>query len=79
MHQLFLLDDLLGIIFAEDTLSNRDLAVLARTCRAWYAPAVRCLWRSLPSPAPLLRLVPGVKIIDGVHVRGSLFFLRQVV
>lgn len=39
---------------------DRDLAALARTCRAFKEPALDILWSDLQDPSPLLRCLPEI-------------------
>lgn len=46
-----------------------DFANTALTCRAFREPALDSLWRELASFIPLLRLIPGFTISNGLYVR----------
>ncbi|KDQ57887.1 hypothetical protein JAAARDRAFT_193372 [Jaapia argillacea MUCL 33604] len=80
MHPVLLINELLSIIFEyayeEDPA---DVAVLARTCRAFMEPALNELWACQLNLAPLIMCTPGdlwagEPLEDG-HAR--LDFLRQ--
>ncbi|KAG6824199.1 hypothetical protein H0H92_007666 [Tricholoma furcatifolium] len=44
---------------------QRDLAALARVSKAFRDVCLDFLWRSLPSPAPLVKLLPAIQVLDG--------------
>ncbi|KAG6810535.1 hypothetical protein H0H92_011421 [Tricholoma furcatifolium] len=44
---------------------QRDLAALARVSKAFRDVCLDFLWRSLPSPAPLVKLLPAIQELDG--------------
>jgi len=45
-----------------------DLPSLVQTCREFHLSASPVLWRELPSPLPLFRLVSNFTVVDGVWV-----------
>lgn len=73
MHPALLVDEILRQVFDFCSEHGRaTLLSLALSCKAWKDPALDHLWIRLSSLAPLLHLVPGVALVDGVHV--SAFF-----
>ncbi|KAF8319217.1 uncharacterized protein EI90DRAFT_3132648 [Cantharellus anzutake] len=50
--------DILTVLF--DGCPNTTLASAAQTCKLWWIPALRRLWRVLDTPSPLLQLLPEV-------------------
>ena len=56
MHPLLQLDEIQRLIFK--SLEPRDLARLARTCKAFFHTATDELWRTLRSFSPLLSCLP---------------------
>ncbi|KAH6912234.1 hypothetical protein BKA70DRAFT_1267054 [Coprinopsis sp. MPI-PUGE-AT-0042] len=62
MHRCLCIPEILDVIFSSFDgwwrSTNRTLAMLARTCRAFYEPAIRALWRRLPGFEPIVKLLP---------------------
>jgi hypothetical protein len=76
MHRALLIDELLRQIFSiisED--GSETLGALARSCRAWTDPALDFVWMRLTSVAPLLHIIPGVQVVDGIYVCGASSFV----
>lgn len=73
MQRALLIDEIIRHIFsfsAENGLAT--LNALARCCRTWEDPALDYLWTRLSSIAPLLQLIPGVELVDGMYVSNTL-------
>jgi hypothetical protein len=51
-----------------ENTSSLDLLSLALVSRAISPHALRVLWRVLPSPVPLLKLLPNVSFMEGSWV-----------
>ena len=74
MHRALFIDELLREIFSiisED--SSEPLAALARSCKAWTDPALDFVWMRLTSVVPLLHVIPGIQLVDGIYVCVFLF------
>lgn len=74
MHHALLIDELLRQIFSiisED--GSEPLATFARICKAWTDPALDFVWMRLISVVPLLDVIPGVQLVDGIYVCAFLF------
>lgn len=50
------------------TQTRKDLFSAAKTCKAFVEPALNSLWRVLPSPLPLLLLLPSAEVYNGHFV-----------
>jgi len=48
---------------------KRHLLAVALTCKSFAEPAQDCLWKTMPSIIPFLRLLPSYEEVDGVSVR----------
>ncbi|TFK23977.1 hypothetical protein FA15DRAFT_437073 [Coprinopsis marcescibilis] len=51
MHRCLAISEILFLVFSP--LPKHTLADVARTCQPFYYPAIRCLWRELPSILPI--------------------------
>jgi hypothetical protein len=79
MHRALFIDELLRQIFSfisED--GSETLGALARSCKAWTDPALDLVWMTLTSVVPLLHVIPGVQLVDGVYVRDVFPFVLKV-
>lgn len=47
---------------------RRQLRDLATTCKNFKDPAVEILWTKLDSLVPLIKLLPGLTVIDNTYV-----------
>ncbi|GJE97475.1 hypothetical protein PsYK624_136960 [Phanerochaete sordida] len=63
MHRCLRIAEVVQVI-ADGIHLYSDLVSMGLTCRAFFDPAMDRLWRYLPAPEPLIRLLPE-------HVRGS--------
>ncbi|KAF5337335.1 hypothetical protein D9611_003014 [Ephemerocybe angulata] len=52
---------------------RKELLNLALVCKAFHGPAIDCLWSHLDSLTPLLKLHPGLRVVNG-----SYFFLGNI-
>lgn len=52
------LKNVCDILFADPAGGRETVAALARTCRAFEDPALDVLWRTLPSLASLVQIMP---------------------
>jgi 3-methyladenine DNA glycosylase/8-oxoguanine DNA glycosylase len=73
MHTVFSVDELLFHIFTligdtSDKDTKRDLAILARTCKAFNGVALRILWQDLNEAIPLFSLLPVVTKVYSILV-----------
>lgn len=69
MHSALLIDEILRNIFYLCLDHNRhNLVSASRSCKSWKDPALDLVWDRLTSFEPLLRLLPGVLVIDGEYV-----------
>ncbi|TFK55530.1 hypothetical protein OE88DRAFT_630514 [Heliocybe sulcata] len=78
MHRCLLIPELLSNIF-EFQERKRELAILARTCRAFGDPALDVLWRDLSSLSTLIKATVPPHLWEDVSPRGlseivTLFF-----
>ena len=66
MHHALILSEICFHIIEEIDLNgrNRALAVLARTCRRFFTPALKELWRELDNFDYLLKLLPADLWVD---------------
>ncbi|KAF8441523.1 hypothetical protein L210DRAFT_3644804 [Boletus edulis BED1] len=60
MHHALQIPEILLKIFGQDILNARDLAAIARTCRAFKEPALDVLWSVLKDVSPLARCLSDV-------------------
>ncbi|KAF8153355.1 hypothetical protein B0H34DRAFT_800567 [Crassisporium funariophilum] len=75
-----ILDEICEYIYDDDDLDSdeatagrQSLLWAALTCRAFLEPALDCLWRSLDSLFPLLKILPAFAQSDGTYVlRGNI-------
>jgi hypothetical protein len=74
MHRALLIDELLRHIFnyIESDDGSETLRGLGRTCKAWTDPALDLVWMRLASVVPLLQVIPGVRLVDGIYVCDAL-------
>ncbi|KNZ75116.1 hypothetical protein J132_04601 [Termitomyces sp. J132] len=75
MQRALLIDEIIRHIFhfsAEEGLAT--LNALARCCRTWEDPALDYLWTRLSSIAPLLKLIPGVELVNRMYVSNTFRF-----
>jgi hypothetical protein len=70
MHRVLLIDELLRQIFSyiESDDGSKTLSGPGRTCKAWAEPALDLVWMRLASVVPLLQLIPGVRLANGIYV-----------
>jgi hypothetical protein len=74
MHNALYIDELVRYIVhhCEDQTSDlerrRTLFRLGSTSKLFLDAALDSLWSRLPSMTPLLKLIPGVSVLDGVYV-----------
>jgi hypothetical protein len=74
MHNALYIDELVrSIVYhCEDQTSDlerrRTLFRLGSTSKIFLDAALDSLWSRLPSMTPLLKLIPGVSVLDGVYV-----------
>ncbi|KAG6895805.1 hypothetical protein C0992_012357 [Termitomyces sp. T32_za158] len=69
MQRALLIDEIIRHIFHFSAETGLDtLNALARCCRTWEDPALDYLWTRLSSIAPLLQLIPGVELVNGIYV-----------
>ncbi|RDB23602.1 hypothetical protein Hypma_008999 [Hypsizygus marmoreus] len=75
MQPALLIDEIIRHIFyysSEDGPST--LNALARSCKSWADPALDLMWMRLSTITPLLYLIPGVRLDNGVYVLDSSIF-----
>lgn len=60
MHRCLQIPDIQYLILAECFVEHerRSCAVMARTCKAFYEPAMDALWRKLDGLGPLIHCMP---------------------
>ncbi|KAF8075086.1 hypothetical protein FPV67DRAFT_613780 [Lyophyllum atratum] len=69
MQRALLIDEIIRHIFQFSSQDGHGtLNALARSCRAWESPALDYLWIRLSSVAPLLYLIPGIQLVNGIYV-----------
>lgn len=68
--EVLLNGDLLREIFQHlEGFRKVQLLAAALTCRSFAEPAQDCLWRTMHSIVPFLKLIPSFQTISGSHVR----------
>jgi hypothetical protein len=70
MHYCLRIPELNNIII-KNVESDRDLAALAATCKAFRDPALQSLWEDLGTLAPLIRCLPSAIWYEELEERAS--------